>query len=161
MLAVGTLVMAVLVGRAALALGSHDDSAGAALGVAAPASTSPTPSVASSSPSPSASASPLRLAPVIVAAETWVRAWLDTRGGQQAWLARLRPITNGELYDGLALPGVAATVPRGQVEPGAQVLTAADGVTSVRVPTTAGPMLVDLTPRDGSWVAVSNDRAGQ
>lgn len=152
LVALGFLALAILLGRVVAAFGGHDDSAAAPV-VAATAPTSPSPS-----PSLSLGEQPDQAA---AAAETWTSVWLNTTGGQRAWLARLQPITDGELYDGLALPGVVAAVPHGAVQPGAQVLDAQDGVTSVRVPTTAGPMLVDLTLRGGSWVVVSNDRAGQ
>lgn len=160
-LAVVMLVALVVVGRVVLVLRGGDPAATAPASASAPVIASPSPSAtSSSSPSPSAAAPHARSVPVVAAAETWMRAWLNTTGGQPAWLARLQPITDGELYDGLALPGVAAAVPRGTVQPGAQVLAALGGVTSVRVPTTAGPMLVDLTQRGTSWVVVSIDRAG-
>lgn len=139
----------------------HDEESDAP--VAAPAATSASPT-ATVSPlaSPSLPASPTPSASdaaAVRAAQAWVAAWLNTRGGQKPWLARLQPITDGTLWDSLALPGVVDAVPRGTVRPGARAAGQVQGSTEVTVPTTAGTMLVVMTPRNGGWVTIANDRA--
>lgn len=155
------LLLIVLLLVVVVRLAHHDE--GQAAPAASPVAPSASPAAtASPSPSPSPSGSP-SLAPsaqgAVHAAQVWVAAWLNTSGGQALWLARLQPLTDGALWDNLALPGVVDAVPRGTVRPGARAVGDDQGSTAVTVPTTAGAMLVVMTPRGGGWVAISNDRA--
>lgn len=160
--AVLLLVVLLLVVLARFA--RHDGGqAPAASPVASSASPTATASpFASPSPLPPDSPSPAPSTQGVVrAAQAWVAAWLNTSGGQKPWLARLQPLTDGTLWDNLALPGVVDAVPHGTVRSGARAVSDDQGSTAVTVPTTAGTMLVVMTPRGGGWVAISNDRAPQ
>lgn len=153
------LLLIVLLLVVVVRLAHHDE--GQAAPAASPVAPSASPA-ATASPSPSPSV-PHSLAPsaqgAVHAAQVWVAAWLNTSGGQAPWLTRLQPLTDGALWDNLALPGVVDAVPRGTVRPGARAVGDDQGSTAVTVPTTAGAMLVVMTPRGGGWVAISNDRA--
>lgn len=159
------VVAVVALARVTLAaLHRNVESAVSAPAAPAPAATvEPTPTPSESTPAPQPKPSPSKTPSIPTASELAVRfvaAWLNTSGGKQAWLGRLRPLVNGEFYDGLALTDVA-NVPHGGVRPGSKVLQqdSANALVYVPVSGDAGAQAVTMTLQDGRWVAVSIDRA--
>jgi hypothetical protein len=93
------------------------------------------------------------------AAEGWVKAWLNTSGGKAAWLARLKPITEPQLFAGLQLTDIAR-VPHATVQPGTGVQPVEGRAdVSASVPTTAGAVLVTMTVLDERLIVTSVDWA--
>lgn len=163
------VIVAVLL-VAAVARATHHGGDGAAPVATATARPSASPTAPSASPaasaSPSASVEPSQadsgphedIDPA-AAAQAWVKAWLDTSGGKDAWLARLKPITEATLYAGLAQTDITR-VPHATVQSGTGVKPV-DGRADVtgEVPTSAGGVLVTMTVQGERWVATAVDWA--
>jgi hypothetical protein len=158
------LVIAAVIGLRLIGQARRHDAATDRAAATATVTASP-----SASPSPSGAAAPgvaesgpHEEADPVAAAETWVATWLNTSGGNAAWLVRLQPLTDPPLFAGLAQTDVKQ-VPGGgkaKVLPGTRVApSAGQADVTARVQTTAGAFDVTLTIRDEKWIVTLNDRA--
>jgi hypothetical protein len=94
---------------------------------------------------PSAPADPAEVQRV---ATRFTTAWLNPVGGRDAWLARLKPLTEPALQEGLALTDLTL-LPSAAVHGVCRVLYVSDHDALVHVPTTAGALelvLVQVAP---------------
>lgn len=90
------------------------------------------------------------------AAARFVGTWLDVRGGHHAWLARLTPLAEPDLLQGLALTDLTQ-LPLATIRGPGRVMYASHRDALVQVPTTAGNLTVVLAraPDQAAAPAVS------
>lgn len=105
-------------------------------------------------PSPSPSATPDAQKPEVQLALRFTTAWLDTSGGKEAWLDRMRPTANPNFIDALATTDLGR-VPQGKLVGFVKLDQTVHADAWVTVHTTAGDFRVYSARRNMSdewWV---------
>ena len=160
--AIAALVLLATLGRLTDGLGSAVASpahpsptqAGPTVPTPNPHTSTQTPTGSTTSPATSTTAAPSPAAkgsPVQVATG-FVTAWATTHGGEQAWLAGMKPWATDKLISSLKGTN-PAQVPATKVTGDAALTSTQPGAATVSVPTDGGRVAVGLVQASGTWRA--------